>query len=365
MQPYLRSIVFTDEKGDPALLRKSEYLLKMITIKPTRNRKMGGFFVYPFIQSVPYGRLSDLFPVAVYYGIFVNYSICEKDHFYHKRSFFMYRQTNHSNTRIITRQNASRYVSANTQIPSYIEGIASEAFQKKSAIQTVSFPSTLARIGAKAFRSCNSLKELSLPMEIKQIGNAAFADCSAMTRATLPASVNILPKDLFSENIKLTSVDFHGKDRLQMIQKNAFYRCQSLTSLILPESVTEIEDRAFYRCKSMDQIYLPEGLKVIGEEAFYFCGIQDLQLPDSLEVLDQSAFFKCTHLEYVRLPQNVRYIGKWVFHGCNRLKYLEIRHDPEFIGEWIINRAATIRCYRGSKIDRYCQEYGFHVEYLD
>lgn len=48
----------------------------------------------------------------------------------------------------------------------------------------------------------------------------------------------------------------------------------------------------------------------------------------------------------------------------NRLQYLEIRHDPEFIGEWIINKAATIRCYKGSKVDRYCQQSGFKVEYF-
>lgn len=48
-----------------------------------------------------------------------------------------------------------------------------------------------------------------------------------------------------------------------------------------------------------------------------------------------------------------------------RLKVLEIRHDPEYIGEWIINRAARIRCYQGSKVDRYCQESGFTVEYID
>ena len=43
---------------------------------------------------------------------------------------------------------------------------------------------------------------------------------------------------------------------------------------------------------------------------------------------------------------------------------LEIRHDPEYIGPWIINKAAKIRCYQGSKVDVYCQESGFEVEYL-
>lgn len=105
-------------------------------------------------------------------------------------------------------------------------------------------------------------------------------------------------------------------------------------------------------------------LRVIGKQAFYFCGMDSLQLPDSLEVLDESAFFKCCNLTSVVIPPNVRYLGKWIFHGCNRLQYLEIRHDPEFIGEWIINKAATIRCYKGSKVDRYCQQSGFKVEYF-
>lgn len=108
----------------------------------------------------------------------------------------------------------------------------------------------------------------------------------------------------------------------------------------------------------------PEGLKRIGKEAFYFCAIEELHLPQSLEFLDESAFFKCMNLTYVCLLTNIHYIGKWVFHGCNRMKYLEIRHDPDFIGPWIINRACTIRCYKGSKVDEYCKEFDFKVEYL-
>ena len=121
---------------------------------------------------------------------------------------------------------------------------------------------------------------------------------------------------------------------------------------------------AFYRCKKLKNIYFPSGLKSIGSQAFYFCALENLELPDSLEYLDESAFFKCCQLTYVRLPESVKYIGKWVFHGCSRLKVLEIRHDPEYIGPWIINRAAAIRCYRGSKVDRYCQGNGFTTEYL-
>ena len=138
-----------------------------------------------------------------------------------------------------------------------------------------------------------------------------------------------------------------------------------LKEILLPPKVTEIEDRAFYRCKDLKSVHFPEGLKRIGREAFYFCSMETLELPESVEILDEKAFFKCTWLTEVCLPVHIRRIEKWVFHGCNRLKVLEIRHDPEYIGEWIINRAARIRCYQGSKVDKYCQESGFTVEYID
>lgn len=115
----------------------------------------------------------------------------------------------------------------------------------------------------------------------------------------------------------------------------------------------------------MKKVQFPEQLVSIDTRAFYFCGMDHLDLPDTLEYLGDSAFFKCNWLTVVRLPASVRHIGKRVFHGCNRLQVLEIRHDPEFIGEWTINRAARIRCYRGSAVDRYCQSSGFTVEYID
>ena len=134
--------------------------------------------------------------------------------------------------------------------------------------------------------------------------------------------------------------------------------------ILLPPKLRTIEKRAFYRCKELEKVRFSQGLTSIGKEAFYFCKMDSLELPDTLEVLEDSAFFKCTQLTEVVLPPSVKYIGKWVFHGCSRLKVLEIRHDPVFIGDWIINRAARIRCYRGSVVDKYCQKSGFTVEYI-
>ena len=134
--------------------------------------------------------------------------------------------------------------------------------------------------------------------------------------------------------------------------------------IVLPEKLEKVGPRAFYKCKELDGIQFPATLKEIEEEAFYQNGLTELHLPNGLVKISDSAFFKCTQLEYVRIPESVKIIGKWVFHGCNRLKVLEIPGDPEVVGDWIVNRSCTIRCRKGSKIDKYCQENDFLCEYL-
>ena len=186
-----------------------------------------------------------------------------------------------------------------------------------------------------------------------------------MQKVTLSAYTRKLPRELFYECRNLTSVTFPDKCSTISIGHSAFQNCISLESINFPDSLLTINDRAFYRCKNLKQVHFPTGLKHIGDYAFYFCALDTLELPDTLETIGESAFFKCKNLIGIELPPSVKSIGKWVFHGCDRLKYLTIRHNPEFIGEWIINRAATIRCYKGSVADRYCQENEFKVEYLE
>ena len=181
----------------------------------------------------------------------------------------------------------------------------------------------------------------------------------------MPTHLAQIPRELFQKNRKLTSVTFPSKCITHTIGHGAFNECSSLTYIELPEQIRSIQDRAFYRCKELKQIIFPKDLKRIGDYAFYFCGIETLNLPDGIEYLGESAFFKCKHLIDVELPPSVKHIGKGIFHGCNRLKYLTIRHDPQYIGEGIINKAATIRCYKNSKTDKYCQENNLNVEYLE
>ena len=347
------------------LLRESEYLLKATAI--TYTQWENGEVVLFVFHSLLFFLLRQVVSGMVFLDCFFFYwntSSAEDFIFICKGVFFMYYHSYSSKEHIVTRNNAHLYLASETRIPAHVRKIATEAFERRSIIEKVQLPNRLCSIGSRAFHGCVSLQDIFIPAQVSELGCDAFSGCDALTKAQIASSALSIPQGMFQEDRQLRSVRFHPQSQVQKIQKRAFSECKSLTTLILPPGLTEINDHAFYRCKSLDTIQFPEHLRRIGGQAFYFCGFPSIALPDSLEKLEESAFFKCTQLTYVRIPKNVRFIGKWAFHGCNRLQYLEIGHDPDFIGEWIINRSATIRCYQGSKVDQYCQASGFKTEYL-
>ena len=93
------------------------------------------------------------------------------------------------------------------------------------------------------------------------------------------------PKDFSHYNIK---------EGTEIICKNAFWVCNNLATITIPQSVTAIGDKAFSGCSSLTSITIPPSVTTIGEEAFSDCSrLTSIIIPPSVTAIGDKAFFWC------------------------------------------------------------------------
>ena len=109
------------------------------------------------------------------------------------------------------------------------------------------------------------------------------------------------------------------------IEEGAFQSCMSLTSIIIPNSVTSIGSYAFSGCNGLTSITIPDSVTSIGESAFLDCTVlTSITIPDSVTSIGKSAFFDCTVLTSITIPDSVTTIGKCAFAVCSSLTSITV-----------------------------------------
>ena len=125
----------------------------------------------------------------------------------------------------------------------------------------------------------------------------------------------------------------------------AFGGCISLSSVIIPDSVTNIDVYAFVHCISLTSLTIGSGVKSIGDSAFRNCtALTSVTIPDSVINIGKYAFEECTSVASVTIGSSVSSIGKSAFGSCTSLKSMIFKgnapycdtnwidnHDPELI----------------------------------
>lgn len=143
-------------------------------------------------------------------------------------------------------------------------------------------------------------------------------------KALSPYSVNFSSELISNEYVNGSGVLTFSQD-LTYIGCYAFYGCKTLSSIILPESVTTIEHCVFDECSNLSGVTMPDGVTFIGNYAFYGCtGLSSLSLPLGLKTIDYCAFYNCPNLTSITIPAGVTSIGEAAFYGCKQLSYITV-----------------------------------------
>lgn len=270
-----------------------------------------------------------------------------------------------------------------------------------TGLTSITLPSKLSSLGSNSFRNCASLKTVvALGTTPATIGTTVFANCTALTAIYVPytsveayktawsdyadlivgyddaensyltysyndtastasvtgcdttvITVNIpdaVVKDgklwtvtsiaggssstgAFASCTTLTSIVI--PDSVTSIGSYAFYRCLQLANVTIPEGVTNIADYTFYYCRKFTSITIPTGVTSIGAHAFRGCdGLTSIEIPISVRSIGASAF-RSSGLKSIIIPEGVPSIGNYTFYACASLTSITIPASVTSIGE--------------------------------
>lgn len=131
------------------------------------------------------------------------------------------------------------------------------------------------------------------------------------------------------------SVEYKGsKYKVTSIGNGAFYGCNGLTSVIIPDNVTSIGDIAFWNCSGLKSISIPDNVTSIGEAAFSDCsGLTSISIPNGVVSIKMGTFAHCSELTCINIPNSVTSIGDVAFYACLSLTSLTIPNKVTTIGQ--------------------------------
>lgn len=200
----------------------------------------------------------------------------------------------------------------------------------RTSITSVIISDGVTTIGAHAFNGCSHLTSLTVPPSLTSIGQNAFSGCWAMESlyiSDLTAWCNIdfgtYDSSPFSRNGYLNYVG--GGD--------LYVNGTKVTTLTIPDGITEIKHHAFYGCACITDIQFNQ-VTSIGNEAFNGChGLTEITIPEGVTTIGQYGICFCTHLQSISIPVSASSLGTSMLAADNMLTDIHV-HWTENIPAW-------------------------------
>ena len=206
-------------------------------------------------------------------------------------------------------------------------------------------PNSVKSIPKDAFRN-SQINKVVLNEGLKSIGDMAFFN-STVQEIVFPSTLEQLKEDIFYYCYNLKKADL-SKTKITKLPASTFVYA-GIEEVLLPVTLKEIGSQAFLKTSQLKTIDIPENVSTIGQEAFRESGITTVKLPNGVTNIASRAFYYCPELTEVITYGTMSnddpnaMIHAYCLEGCPKLTRFEIPQSIRILGQGLLggNRKVT------------------------
>ncbi len=196
-----------------------------------------------------------------------------------------------------------------------VTSVGTWAFMHCAGLTSISLANSVKEIGNWGFYNCYTLPSVVLSEGLTTIGIAAFLLCGSLKEIEIPASVSFIGGSALSECIKLEAIHVHPDNVVFSSDKGILYDKDKTELLLYPIM------------KSSNTFEIPGTVKKIASSAFLKSNLTSISIPNSVTEIGESAFGSCTKLTSITIPISVTVIYDHAFQECTSLEEVTVEWD--------------------------------------
>lgn len=255
----------------------------------------------------------------------------------------------------------------NIKLPADIEIINQGVFANCKSLSSIKVPNGVTHIGQWAFTRCDNLSSIDLPYTLTSLAYKVFnnspitninyngyltdfmnidklsisdlivnnpsINCHNSYNDSIEYSDSPSPSTYFiiDDHSAIIGLTNEGRNATKIVVPEtingikisrigfaAFAQSDKLNKIILPDTITYIEDSAFCGCTNLTEVILSNNIDTIRPFTFFNCNkLEKINIPSSVKIIGYCAFKDCINLLEVTMSKNIELMHKHSFENCH------------------------------------------------